>query len=314
MWRKFFCLTVGAFLILCSTTAAFNFVVDPYNIFQSERTIGFNFFTDVAQHHERLFKAIELINRKPSIIVLGNSKADFAIDPRLFGADSYNAAVRNMQPREMLAFAEAAVRLNPKLERIILNVDFEMFALEREEMPGFDPDQLRAARITIDNLFRTLLSADALESGLATVEFNNFFERDFLAFDPDGKFSEPALYELFTLENSFVHNSLDLKNLPPIDPIVFERKFDDFSALVELCREHNVELIVMILPVHRLHAECYPPREYALWQKKMTALTPVRDFSSIYIIDSTIDREKNFWDAAHIKASAFENYICPMLK
>ena len=309
MWRKFFLQTIGLFLILCSTTAAFNFAVDPYNIFQSARSIGFNFFSDIAQNHERLFKAIALIERRPNVVVLGNSKADFAINPQWFGADSYNASVRNMQPLEMLAFARAAVRANPNLERLIVAVDYEMFAYDKESMPGFDPEQLSAERITLENLFRTLLSYDALDASISTVEFNRFYQREFMSYEPDGKFSEPALYELFTFENSFVHNSNELRRWSSPEPSMYDRKFDAFRELVELCRDNGVELTTMILPVHRYHFECYPPTTYRRWQKKLTSITPVDDYVSICINDSTID-DKNFWDAAHIKAAALEHYIC----
>ena len=314
MWKKFFLSTVGIYLMLCSATVAINFAVDPYNVYQSARTVGFNFFAGISQNHERLFKAIALINRRPDIVVLSNSKADFAIDPSVFGANSYNAAVRNAQPKELLAFAKAARRVNPNLKRLIVAVDFEMFALDKESMSGFDPEQLDADRITVDNIFRTLLTLDALNDSLSTVEFNRFYQRDFPAFEPDGKFSEPALYELFTFENSFVRNSNDMKDWAPVDPILYEQKFEDFRELVELCRDGGIELTVLILPVHRYHFERYPKAQYKDWQKKLTSITPVEDFASIFINDITIDNRKFFWDAAHIKAQAFEHYICPMFQ
>lgn len=314
MWRRFFLSTVGTFLILCVLTAAFNFAVDPYNIYQTKRTIGFNFYSDVAQHHERLFKAIELIRRRPNVLVLGNSKSDFAIDPALFGADAYNAALRNAQPKELLAFARAAVRLNPNLERMIVAVDFEMFAINQESMTGFDPDQLDSDRITVKNVFNTLLTVDALEDSASTVKFNCIYQRDFQPFEPDGKFSEPALYEIFTFENSFTRNSDQMSRWTPIDPDIYDRKFNEFRELVELCRQRGIELTVMILPVSRYHFERYPSTAYQLWQKKLTSITPVEDFVSIFINDSTIDDEKIFWDAAHIKAWAFEHYICAMFQ
>ena len=310
MWKKFFLSTVGMFLVLCSITAAFNFAVDPYNIYQSARTIGFNFFADASQNHERLFKAIEMIRRRPTVVVLGNSKADFAIDPTIFGADSYNAAVRNAQPKELLAFAKAARRVNPDLKRLIVAVDFEMFALDKESMSGFDPEQLNADHITVENIFRTLLTLDALKDSLSTVKLNRIYQRDFQAFEQNGKFSEPALYELFTFENSFTYNSNAMSNWAPIDPSVYDRKFEEFRELVELCRDGGIELTVLIMPVHRYHFERYPSAQYKDWQKKLTSITPVEDCVSIFINESTIDEEKNFWDAAHIKAQVFKNYIC----
>ena len=314
MWRKFFLSTIGMFLLMCFSSAAFNFAVDPYNVWQSNRTLGFNFFADISQHHERLFKAVALINQRPNVVVIGNSKADFAIDPQLFGERAYNASVRNAQPKELLAFARAAVRSNPNLERLIVVVDYEMFAIDRESMTGFDPEQLSADRITVKNFFATLLTTDALADSLSTIKFNRIMQRDFPAFDPDGKFSEPALYELFTFENSFTRNSIEMTHWAPVDPIVVERKFEDFNAIVKLCRDHAIELTVVILPVSRYHFERYPSERYRLWQKKLTSLAPVHDFASIFMNASTIDDEKNFWDAAHVKARAFEDYICPMLK
>ena len=312
MWKRFFGATLGIFLALCISIAALNFFVDPYNVWQSERTIGFNFFAEAAQNHERLFKAIELINRKPKVVVLGNSKADFAIDPTVFGENSYNAAVRNAQPGELLAFTRAARNSNPNLEKIILAVDYEMFVYNKESMPGFDAEQLNADRITVANCFRTLLSADAFFDSLNCVRFNRFFKRDFSAYEPRGKFSEPALYELFTFENSFIHNSRAMLHWEPIEPKLAARKFDAFREIVELCRDWNVELTVVIMPVHRRHFACYPPEKYARWKEKMTSIAPVVDFNSIS--EYTIDDENKFWDAAHIKAAAFENYICPIFQ
>lgn len=314
MWRRFFLSTAGIFLLLCALTAAFNFSVDPYNIYQPPKTIGFNFYSDVVQHHERLFKAIELIRRRPDIVVLGNSKSDFAINPDLFGANAFNASLRNAQPKELLAFARAARRVNPHLKRLIIAVDFEMFAFNQEYMTGFDPDQLNADHITIKNIFNTLLTVDALDDSISTVKFNRLYQRDFQPFETNGKFSEPALYEIFTFENAFTHNSNQMSRWAPIDPDIYNRKFDEFQEIVELCREGGIELTVLILPVSRYHFERYPSTEYKLWQKKLADITPVKDFASIFINDSTIDNEENFWDAAHIKARAFEHYICAMFQ
>ena len=297
------------FIAMCSITGALNFAVDPYNVWQSNRTIGFNFFADAAQHHERLFKSVALINKCPSAVVLGNSKSDFAIDPNLFGSRAYNASVRNAQPKELLAFAQAAVRSNPNLQHLIIAVDFEMFALDQQSMPGFDPQQLSSDHITAKNFFGTLLTIDALADTLNTVKQNHFDQRDFPAFDPNGKFSEPALYELFTFENSFVHNSNAMTHWAPVDPILLEQKFDDFNQIVKLCRDRQIKLTVLILPVHRYHFDRYPVEAYREWKKKLTSLTPVYDFASIFFNDSTIDDEKFFWDAAHVKAWAFERYI-----
>ena len=133
------------------------------------------------QSHERLFKAVALINQRPDVVVIGNSKADFAIDPQLFGERAYNASVRNAQPKELLAFARAAVRSNPNLERLIVVVDYEMFAIDQESMSNFDPEQLSADHITVKNFFGTLLTTDALADSLSTVKFNRIMQRDFPA-------------------------------------------------------------------------------------------------------------------------------------
>ena len=101
-----------------------------------------------------------------------------------------------------------------------------------------------------------------------------------------------------------------MSNWAPIDPSVYDRKFEEFRELVELCRDGGIELTVLIMPVHRYHFERYPSAQYKDWQKKLTSIAPVEDYISMSIDDNSIDVEENFWDAAHIKASALEHYIC----
>ncbi len=307
MWKKFFAGIIFSTLALCVAISSFNIFIDTYNIFDVPKKVGINFSAYKSRNTERFFKPIKIIDRKPKIIFLGNSKGDFGLNPdcyaELTGRDKseiYNAAIQSGRIFEARNFLEHALKINPDIDRVILGIDFEMICEDSDSMPGFDSEQLRKNHITAKNFFAATLSGDSLKDNIFTLRKNLAGKIDYPVYDDNGKMNEKMIDEIFTAENSFYKNSRyfianqrRIKNLP-------DKHIDELKKIVEICRERNIDLQVVILPVHAVQLQSYslyrPELENIL--RKVVDVVPVTSFLAY---DEISADENNFWDSLHIK-------------
>ena len=319
MWKNFFKTVMGTSIVLFSITILFNILVDPYDIWGNPRYRGVNLCAVRSEDRERLFKPIHVISDKPDALFLGNSKCDFSIDPEIFARltgipNTYNMSVRNGQPHELRKYLELAIKNNPRLKAVLLEVDYEMFLVEASVMNGFDAKQANRTHLTRDNAFKTTLSADACIDSLITLQRNREFQYDYPTYERNGKLSEGSLFSIFSYEASFYKNTRgsiiaqywdNLRHNPEIS----DEKFREISRIVALCKEHQIDLKVFSPPVHAIHLDSYDTywSRYAAWETRLANIVPFMDFS-LYNEITTINPElplrdnPYFWDSAHIKS------------
>lgn len=312
-WKRFFIIIIILFSSLCGLICAFNAFIDTYNIFNLPRFIGINYFAVKSENVERLCKPINVIDKKPEVIFLGNSKTDFAIDPyhytKLTGSSSvYNFAVRNAEPYELYQFITHALNNNPNLNTIFLAIDFEMFITSTEKVAGFDEDQIGKTHITLDNFFKSELSLDALQNNLFALKMNHIKRYDYPSFEDNGKFSDGALGAIFIDEASFLKNTRNFFIMAHESGTLNYEKFKILGDIVKLCDENQINLKVFIPPVHAIHIKAYSAYKnlYEEWLTKLVEIVPVIDFVSCDEIasidpDLPINDNRYFWDSAHVK-------------
>ncbi len=318
MWKHYFFAVMGGSVLLFVATALFNILVDPYDLWMVPRYQGLNLCAVRSEDRERLSKPIHIIHDKPNAIFLGNSKCDFSIDPDRFTqitgcSSSYNMAMRNGQPHELRKCLELALKNNPELDTVILEVDFEMFLSDSTTKNGFDEKQTSRTHITRDNAFRTTLSGDACIDSLLTLKRNHEFRYDHLAYERNGKLSEGSLFSIFSDEASFYKNTRSFLVAKYLDnrhfnEDIYKDKFHEIECIAELCKENNIELKVFVPPVHAIHLDAYDMywEHYAQWEKELASIVPFTDFArynAFTMTDPDLPLEENphFWDSAHIK-------------
>ncbi len=319
MWRKYFFIVAGCASFLTFITIFFNICIDPYDIWMLPRKEGINLYAVRSEDNERLLKPIHLIAYKPDVIFMGNSKCDFAIDPDYFGQITgiekvYNASLRSGQPYEMRKYLEFTLSNNPELKAVYLAIDYEMFQFQEKKMPGFDENQINRSSITLDNVFKTTLSWDALKDSLMTLKYNQENQYAFRAYEKTGKMSESSLKLIFEEEDSFYKNTRGfiinqyMRNKAS-DDTMCEDKFQELKKIVEICKSNQIELTVFVLPVHAIHMDVYDKnwKRYEEWERRLVDIVPIVDFLSYNEMtmtssDVSINENKYFWDSAHIKS------------
>lgn len=80
-YRFFLQLFLAVLLIFLFVTAAFNYLVDPYGLFDTKRIEGFNATKPAAGVHVRLAKPYQVINFAPKAIITGNSRPEMGLNP-----------------------------------------------------------------------------------------------------------------------------------------------------------------------------------------------------------------------------------------
>ena len=336
MRKKFLISFFALSALLMALVASFNYLVDPYSIWQHERKSGFNMWALKADNVERKGKTISLLysDTQPEVVFIGASQVDWGID-----ADSatkrlerpvYNFGVLGMTAYEQRRFVEHVMAVDPAVKEIVLAADLSKFVSgERYKTPfdeslSHEEDQIGKTYVTLSNIEQTLLSIKATEDSYDSLKANrkqNWQVPYYLA----GKtLSQEALLGYFHREHWRFNRSLLLVQregwLENIE--LNEKCFSEYERIAELCREHNVGLKIYIPPMHAeamiAYADCLSV--YGEWLKKLTSIAPVwtffamDDISTSPVNDGTFSENTNmyFWDSIHHKSDVGKWIVAKM--
>ena len=318
VYRRFCWMFAGITASILMMIAILSYSVDPYDVWLDSRSKGINLYAIRSENRERLFKPIRLLEDKPDIMILGNSKSDFAINPeylaKITGEENvYNMSTRNGMPYEFDKYVENSIANNRNLKTIILALDYEMFVEENDIVPGFDIEQVEKNHITLDNAFKTMLSWDSIKDSLITLKMNHDYCYDYPTYEKNGKLSEGALHITFDDEASFYKNTrkfivTKFEAQHDFDEDIYRKKMYEIEHIVKMCEKNGVDLKVIVLPVHAIHLDAYSKDwdAYGQWVKDLSRIVPFTSFNQYnYIttesIDNSAEDNQYFWDSVHIK-------------
>lgn len=134
----------------------------------------------------RLFKSERLARGDWQALIFGSSRCLRGIDPdnsMFAGAHTFNACLSGTNMAEtakVIAFAQAH---NPQLKTVVISIDFEMFARQRETAGDFDGSRMNG-KPWLEVAANHLLSFDTLELSVMTL-LDNFRHRP-VDLDDDG--------------------------------------------------------------------------------------------------------------------------------
>lgn len=305
MWKTFFLRFAATAAVLLFAVAGCNLAVDPYDIYGGTRIVGFTATPYKSEFTERMTKPIQMNSRPIETLILGNSKADFAIDPAVWRELTgepyvYNVGLRDAHLSESRRLLEHAIATHPELHRVLLAIDYELFRNDIRLQPEFDAAQAESGHMTRRNLFHTLLTKDALRDSLLTLRENHRLQSSHPVYSPDGKFHEGELAYIFGQEDDFYKN---------LHAMVRDQRrgartnrdvqYDELAAIRDLCASHGIELTVFVPPVHPLQATGNQSdfEDYAAWMERTAAIVPFTDF----VLAPGTEADEDYWDTAHMK-------------
>jgi hypothetical protein len=245
-WLRLVAIVIVGFVPLA---IAFILVIDPYGV--SPLGLSWPRINAIKLRRidiDRALKPYEVWRDQPRTVFLGSSIAEQAIDPTALDgtrfAPAYNAAIPNGSIQSSLDCLKEYIGLNPRLSIAIVEVHLSDFIFLRNFA-----DEKQTRWQFIANSVALFVSRHALWSAIETLAYNAKGEPPLYEIKPGGHVYRPlagwqtkGAFDGFPL---FIWGTTD-----PMTAIVNEGSLDLARRMVEVAREHGIELIFAALPNH----------------------------------------------------------------
>lgn len=303
-------LLIGVF-----ATIAVNWLVNPYGIHRAGE-VSKDIFPEkpLMHNHVRMVKAHHLLYQSPETIIMGSSRAQYGFDPDRLKR-GYNLSLPGAAIYEMRSYIDLASTVR-SVKRIIFAADFFMFNASYPVKPDFSAERL-ADPVNFD--FKPLFSLSTLGHSLETIRSQKRGTAMKLNGQMKAEKKDKANAKIGNRQ-AFLNNERSYLNSvyfpPPQKSFSFQSpdgdySFADFSAILDLCAERNVELIVLIPPPHARQlvlideAGLWP--QYEEWKRRMVEINDERfalwDFSGFtpYANEKISEGMRYYWEGSHFK-------------
>ena len=250
-----------------------NLAADPYDLWDAH---GYE-----TCHNERMKKAYQLQVIKPKSVILGSSRAEYAMDPShpYFKQPAYNLAFKGATAFETKLFFRRAVELG--VEDALLVVGYRFFGKgKRSEDPAL-PDYLDSRR---DILFNALFSWDSLKHSLKLLagrdskairfshrgQYDNDFRKQQVmqrgGFKKVFEKNEKGYYASY--DHDFHYNG------------GLGSAMDDLRSMLDLAYEKNIHFVIVLGPSHVRQWECLAYyigyERFAQWKRDLVRINQER--------------------------------------
>ena len=205
-FRKYIRLILITLLIII-LAGGFNWLVDPYGIYDSPKIEGFNTQKPEVISHTLMTKSYVVQRLKPQAIILGTSAAQWGINPDHEGwsyQPVYNLGLPAVNMYTMLRYLQHAHNIQP-LKQVVVCLDFDIFnihhltvdsATEARLSVSYDGETTSSFRRFYE-IIATLFSIDALSSSLNTI----INQKNILRIKDNGMY-EMNLHQSIALKNN----------------------------------------------------------------------------------------------------------------
>lgn len=258
-----FCLVL--FLLLAGTAAA-NYIIDPYGIYNVVHSPGFNANKPGQKGHDRLVKAYAIAAIKPDALLLGSSRVQYGLNPcdaalAKIAQRPYNGGLLGSNMYLALRYTQHAAAQGP-LKVVVVGIDPLMFD-ERDADAARDFSEERLATDAqgepqqlgfVTDVPATLLSWDTARLSLRTWRKQFNIVSDLL---PGGQRTPAALQRLYddnmstaerfaSVDRTYAHD--DIHALWPSDSN--SKNFKALDALLALAVAQHIRLELYFTPEH----------------------------------------------------------------
>ncbi len=274
---------------------SFNLAIDPYGLFGTPLLTKFNKNKSERDKYLMLVKAAEIRQVQATVFFLGSSRVMSGLDtqhPALVSSSTYNLGLPGVNMYQTRKYLEHAIANQPKIEKVILGLDFFMFNQNLENLPDFQEQRLGK-----NSGFQDLLSSSFSLNTLQT-SWKNFQSN----FNPQHKNTEEEV-----ISKRFHRWLTNFLSYPGFyqNYSLSEARLDDLKIIIDLCKQNNIEIGVFISPTHATDNEAIRVSGlwsvFEDWKRKVVAITPVWDFSGYNSIttETISDRMSNYRDNSH---------------
>ena len=307
--------------------AALVYTVDPYGFYRpNDRDL---FPTKPAMtKNQNMAKANIIRITQPEAVIIGSSRADYAIDPThsaFHDKHTYNAGIKGIRMAESKAMVIHAVESGAK--HIIWTLDFFASNQNIKPRPDFKASRLysNGKQNTFQPDWNTLISLSSLKPTLQTIRYRNRTDASSVqtngqttGADLDRKNAEKGMQKMFSDDALLYLSRLYFPT--PHRSFKFAKStsnaFADFEETLGYLKHNNIKTTLMIPPVHAqlltliYQSGLYP--QYKMWKMSLLINAKkhgfvIHDFSALNVVTTeTIPTQKDktmqyWWEASHYK-------------
>ena len=165
-------------ILLLGGTIAFNLIIDPFGVYHIVEINGINNIKTGQGNYARMGKAGSVRVFKPEAVILGDSRAEYGINPEHPGWKTghvYNLAISGANVYEILRYFQHAHHIQP-LKQVLFVLDLQQFNAYRENVGDFTEKRLSVTLGEQKNTYYyladfipTILSTKALSQSINTI-------------------------------------------------------------------------------------------------------------------------------------------------
>lgn len=312
-WNKFFLISAFSFFIL---TATFNFIVNPYGIFNHHI---FPDFLVIKKHtvSSRMQIFYTTIHNDPQNIMMGTSRIGM-LNPsdvtKYLGGSTNNMAMAGSNIEEQSQYLLYMIN-NQSVKNIVWSMDFCSFNPDLPNDVAFTYDRLDSGTYLNSDRKIALLGFQTTKNSFLTL-YDNFKasskakeEYKRVLNDEEGEFKKNMHNTILTKKEIDDYTAWQIENYPKKFLVV--RTFDQphsidpnlkkLQTVIDACKKNNINLVIYTSPVSKDFLQLYKDLNlettFKYWKKGLAEITSYTDFC--YYNDITKD-PYNFLDATHL--------------
>jgi len=273
-------------ILITVVFSLFNYIVDPYLLFETSRFSGFNDKKPTAENRSTLYKPYNVSTIMPKTIVVGNSRPEMGIDPTSSCWPDENRNIYSLTFPGLGAYGQVralyhAVADN-SVKNILFAVDFSDFLHKRNEKnekneiewPNPETDFYQRLFVDADgnenkqyqwskvkDYAGALFSLDTLIDSVSTtlLQTEHSVDRTTQGFNPANNYNEIIKYEgawvLFKQKHNEIESRFSEKKLKLYDTDNWSVEFEGIKRVINLALKKNIQLIIFINPYHYTYLE-----------------------------------------------------------
>ena len=167
-YKNFSLIFLSTISLLMLTVGLFNYVIDPYGVFNAFYLPKFNDVKKNKPYNDHLYKPLDIIRIKPKTIIMGTSKVKQGINPDNISSEIitnsnyqnpvYNLGLNGANIYEVKRYLEHTIATTPDLSLVVLGLDFTMFNKLNQNKITFKENRIGAKSITTNDLVNSLFS------------------------------------------------------------------------------------------------------------------------------------------------------------
>jgi hypothetical protein len=228
---------------------SFTLFVDPFGVSPLQVSISrVNAFKPRRVDIDRILKPYEVWRYQPKTVFLGTSRIHRSLDPAVLDgtrfAPAYNASIPASSLALNISHLRRYVELNPQLRTVVVELFlYNFLGQEQGDPPQDSYEYLR-------NTFSLFASGDTLWAALQTVGYNLARSRPAYEIKPGGYYYYPSEHDSLRPFTGFPAGIWQLHATRNAGMTLHEPAMDALRAIINLCREHGLELIFVLSPTH----------------------------------------------------------------